>query len=406
MDTDPTPPRPQDWARTIEAAKVQLAASAAFAPLAGLLHATPAEASDAVLNAATDGVRTLWNPGFVQQLTQTQTNFVLAHETLHQLLRHLWLYRALWDEDSARANQAMDYVVNQLIVEADPKREVVDWRGLPVRPLLDKAYAGLSVSEVYRCLKASPRRRHPPYAFDLHDVPGAARHTATPEQRRALEQRLRSAMQLGRRTARQLHGQGSGTLDRLVEALLEGPAVDWRQELASFLSATVGDDAYASFARPNRRWLAQGLYLPSRRAEGLVEVVVAIDTSGSIGEDELRDALGQVRALLEALAVQRLHLVYWDDGVARHEIYDDASADALTYAGPRGGGGTTFAPVLDYLQSSGVQPQCLIAFTDGHITDWGEPPSYPVLWVVSGDAPCPWGHRVSVSVARAAEFAQ
>ena len=75
-------------------------------------------------------------------------------------------------------------------------------------------------------------------------------------------------------------GKLSANMERLVGGLLK-PIVDWRDVLQRFVVKQRNDDR--SFARLNRRFISQGLIMPSVTGEGLGEIAFAIDTSGSIG---------------------------------------------------------------------------------------------------------------------------
>ena len=134
---------------------------------------------------------------------------------------------------------------------------------------------------------------------------------------------------------------------------------------------------------------------PGKTMPGFAQIKTCfIDTSGSIGERDLQIALGSVRSILQAFSVEKLHIIYWDDGVAGHEVYSLVDDQVVEQTHPVGGGGTSFAPVLGYLNKHKIRPSFGVCFTDGYIGDWGRDPGWPMLWVVSTDQQAPWGRQV------------
>jgi len=139
--------------------------------------------------------------------------------------------------------------------------------------------------------------------------------------------------------------------------------------------------------------VSQGLYLPRRHGEFL-EVMIAIDTSGSIGNSELHQFLGEVEGIL-ASCPSKVWLVWCDTTIGR---VDEVTSDDLPLeVTPRGGGGTDFRPVFDYWKECEGSPSCLIYLTDLYGMFPDTEPDFPVLWVatpVSGGAP--WGEVVTL----------
>jgi predicted metal-dependent peptidase len=185
-------------------------------------------------------------------------------------------------------------------------------------------------------------------------------------------------------TARAM-GHGAADAARAIREQV-APKVDWRDVLRHYLSAEAKSD-YA-WTPPNRRHIARGLYLPSLRSDALGPVVVAVDTSGSIDDATLAAFAAEITALLDEAAPEAIHVVYCDDAIAGTETYQAGDIIDLT---PRGGGGTAFRPVFDWITRSEVQPVCAIYLTDLDGDDFGSTPDYPVLWVSTGKTSAPFG---------------
>ena len=158
---------------------------------------------------------------------------------------------------------------------------------------------------------------------------------------------------------------------------LTAPTVDWRDILRGELSALGLDDF--SYARPDRRFISSDIYQPHMISEDVGKIVVAVDTSGSIGDVELTRMLSEVTGVLQSVNFQELHLLYVDAELAAAHIFQ--SFDILTSDHPPvGGGGTSFRPAFKY--AAAQQADILIYLTDGEGSLPSSVPEYPVIWCV------------------------
>jgi predicted metal-dependent peptidase len=167
-------------------------------------------------------------------------------------------------------------------------------------------------------------------------------------------------------------------LARAVEEILR-PAVPWPEVLREFLTRSARNDY--RWNRPNRRFVARGVYLPSLAGESLGEVVVAVDTSGSIGQEELDRFAAEVQGILDAYEVH-LTILYHDTSVTSVEEW--SPTDGPIKLRPVGGGGTSLRCVFKWLDEQGFDPTCLVCLTDLYTSFPPERPPYPVLWSVVG----------------------
>lgn len=177
-------------------------------------------------------------------------------------------------------------------------------------------------------------------------------------------------------------------LERLIGEILE-PKLNWRQILAEFLLNKSKNDY--SWRRPNKRQLWRGVYSPSLYSES-INVGYAMDTSGSMGNEELAEGLGEIRGICSAFPSFQLHLFACDAAV--HHYQELGPSDEVDIAGLcKGGGGTNFIPVFDKVRDDDIKIDALIYFTDAY-GSFPEQPEYPVLWVVKGRGETPWGKRI------------
>ena len=201
------------------------------------------------------------------------------------------------------------------------------------------------------------------------------------------QQRLAGAAQQAQQA-----GKLSGVMKRLVEELLQ-PRLPWRTLLAHYMTAVARDDY--SYARPSSRRGDPAIF-PSLKSYQ-INAVVALDVSGSVNDKELQDCLseinaikGQVRAAVTLLACDSEVV---EGFPRRFEPWEEAT---LPQAMP-GGGSTDFRPVFEWVNAQDQQPDILVYFTDAQGYFPKAPPNFPVIWLVKGKSPVPWGTRVQLN---------
>ena len=134
--------------------------------------------------------------------------------------------------------------------------------------------------------------------------------------------------------------------------------------------------------------------------EKVGHLVIGIDTSGSIGGEELAEFLSEVKGIAEEVNPECVDLLYWDSEVAAHETYDEGTVSTITESTkPRGGGGTSPSCVSTYLKENKIEPECTIILTDGYVgSDWGADWTSQVLWCIVGgnDVVAPNGKTIHI----------
>jgi predicted metal-dependent peptidase len=148
--------------------------------------------------------------------------------------------------------------------------------------------------------------------------------------------------------------------------------------------------------RPNRRHVWAGLYLPGVIREGVGEIAIAIDCSGSVNARQLKLFEAEVRSILEGQRPQRLHVLYFDSEVQKVETYE---AGQPVHLNPAGGGGTDFGPCFEWLEDHGILPQTLVFLTDLYGSFPPSAPAYPVLWASTGSQKAPFGAVIPMRAA-------
>jgi predicted metal-dependent peptidase len=134
--------------------------------------------------------------------------------------------------------------------------------------------------------------------------------------------------------------------------------------------------------------------LPSVERQGLGEIVIAVDTSGSIGRIELEQFAGEISAISEETQPEAIHVVYCDAAVQSTQQFGPSEAVRLE---PKGGGGTDFRPAFEWVEENDIAPVCLIYLTDLCCDSYPEAPGYPVLWVTDSRRSAPFGDTLRIS---------
>ena len=394
--------------RKVQKVKINLMREKTFALWQGFMMIGKTSVVDNMRTAATNGRDEFYGRKFVAGLSEKELAFVILHENLHKAFRHLTTWQRLAKENMRLANQAMDYVINLMLVDMDPNEK---WIAFPKNPdgslmgLLDRRFKGMHTKQVYDILKQEQKDRgedgdedglepdgrvpgdgegnQPRDGFDDHDWEGAK--SLSEEDKKVLEREIDQALRQGEMQHKKLNGDGAGNINREIGELLR-PQIDWKEALREFVKATCAAKDQSTWRRPNRRMIGDGVYMPSLIGEKVGEGVLSCDTSGSIAE-ELRKFLSEMKVIAEDIRPEKLHVLYWDTRVANHEVYGDGelALDTLaTSSQPKGGGGTAPSCVPLYLKEQGIKPEFVIMFTDGVVgSDWGgDWGGVPVLWVI------------------------
>ena len=373
-------------------AVVDIMGSPKYVALAGVLMIGNRSVGDKVKTACTNGRDELYGRGFIETLSDAELRFLVLHECYHKLYRHLTTWRHLYDKNAQLANAACDYVINIKLTDDNKDGFAV----MPKVGLLDAKYRGMDSAQVYKLLEDEQQDSGQGgggggsgdgegsgapsgTGLDDHDWEGAQEMTA--EQTKELARDIDEAIRQGALAAGKL---GSGG-DRMFDDLLE-TKIDWREALREFISTTCTGSDYSTWRRPNRRFVSSGYYMPSGVSEQVGELVIAIDTSGSIGGRELSKFLGEVKGICDQVRPDVVRLLYWDTEVCADEKYVGTEVEnIMSSTKPAGGGGTTVECVPAYMTQHGVKPQAVVVLTDGYLGgSWGTW-ACPVLWCIVGN---------------------
>ncbi len=371
--------------------------------------------------AVTDAKKLYYNQDYINALDIQQTQFVLAKQALHCALSH---FARRQHRIKHRWDLACDYAVNPLLIK--------DGLKAPPETLVDDGYAGMTAEEIYHYIgdldnedseldkqsedlpddqdnpnqddsdqQPSPgdcdqeSQQSPDQGVDDNDeeMDGLASQpeALTPQEQEELsvqwQQRLAGAAQSAMQA-----GKLGGSMARMVDFMLQ-PKLPWRMLLARYMTASARDDY--SYSRPSSRRGDPAIF-PSLRSSQ-INVAVGMDISGSVDDKEMNEFLSEIDAIKGNMRA-RITLLPCDASLAEgapwiFEPWEEINLPETF----KGGGGTDFNPVFEWLDDQDQNPDLLVYFTDCKGTFPKVLPSYPVIWLVKGKDQPPWGQRVQLN---------
>jgi len=396
----------------IERCHVQLMKHKNFALFSGLFMIGKVSVDDKTETACTNGMDVRYGRAFVDRLNDKQLAFLILHENMHKAYRHLVVWEKLYKRNAVLANIACDYVINLQIRDYDPSQfdteMPTDEEGKPMG-CIDEKYRGMDSQEVFMKLieeKGEDYGKAKVYVIgvgdpcddknrssgdgdsegiptlDEHDWEGAG--DATDEEKEQAGKEIEQALRQGSI----LVGKMGGNVNREIGEMLV-PKIDWKEALRDFVKSMTQGKDQSSWRRLHKRYLAADLIMPSSYSEKVGGIAIAIDTSGSIGSEELNQFLSEVKSICEEVSPEVIDLLYWDTHVASRETYTENELSGLTESTkPAGGGGTEPACVPKFMKKHNINPECLLMLSDGYIghqdvSDWDI--QAPVLWCIKGN---------------------
>lgn len=339
--------------------------------------------------AATDGLKFYYNSRFINMLKPKEVEFLVGHEVLHVVYDHIG---RRGNRDPQIFNIANDYAVN-----ADLKRHKVGEFIRTVPCLYEVKYDGKSSEEIYDDLMQNVQKINiddlVDQMIDDHldgegdgeaDGEGnnkSKRPKMSPEDRERMRQEVKQAI------LNAAQGADAGTIPKGVERLIKqttNPVMPWRELIQTNLTSAIRTDF--SFMRPNRRGWHMDAIMPGMTPGEEIDVVVSLDMSGSISNDQGQAFLSEIAGMMAAFDGYKVHVFCFDTDVYNPADYTSDNLDSIENYQPAGGGGTNFDVIFEYLKRECIEPKRLIVFTDGYpCGSWGDPNYCDTTWIIHGD---------------------
>lgn len=326
--------------------------------------------------AATDGRHLYFNTQFFNAMSNKEIEFVIAHEILHCVYDH---FSRRESRDPKLYNIAADYIVNNLLVDdrIGTKPKLIDC-------FQDFKYKGWTSEAVYDDLFKNAKKIDLDSLGELldehfdwdedgdEDGDGEDGKPKRPRYSKAELDAIRDEIKEAMIQAAQTAGAGNvpAGIDRLIKELTE-PKMNWRELIRQQIQSTIRTDY--TFARPSRKGWHTGAVLPGMNFDETIDICISLDMSGSIGNDQAKDFLSEIKGIMDEFKDYRIKLWCFDTKVYNEQDFSADGGEDLTEYKIKGGGGTDFDCNWDYMKRNDIQPKKFIMFTDGYpFNSWGD----------------------------------
>jgi len=359
-----------------------------------------------------------YNPDFVDKLSQNELEGVVCHEVMHCALQHL---HRTEERNHQLANIAQDTVINDTILESNltlpqnviyPQGHEVKLFGSKIKDIHKKCNEEI-YDELYQKIKKQisdgkvgtggsgggmsiddflDGHKDTKKQFDKHIRGKGKKNNGNKMTEQDWQDRFTEAA-----TYAKLQGNVPAGIERRLGKIL-GSEIDWKGMLYRFITNAIPYDF--TWARPNKRSRALGTYFPDVVKEKL-DLVVDVDTSGSIGQEELVTFMSEIVSIVKQFHNVELNVLFSDTEVYGPHKFQNPNPEEICDLKPTGGGGTDHIMLYDWLDENMPQTKILINFTDGYTSFPEHDHGYPTIWVIAGDWHCgkehiPWGDIVEI----------
>ena len=354
--------------------------------------------------AATDGRNFYYNSRFIKLLRVREIEFLFGHEVLHCVYDH---FGRRGDRDPQLWNIADDYRVNGDLVKYKIGEKITS-----VPCLFDTKFDEMYSEEIYDHLYKNAKKinisdligklldEH----IDGEDSDGDARAKGdgnadsedgdgdgkgtngrpklSAEDRAQIRDEIKEAI-LAAAAACDNAGNLPAGVKRIIQDMTESK-MDWRDLLRMQLESTIKTDF--TWMRPSRRGWHMDAIMPGMKYDEMIDIAVAIDASGSIDAQMLKDFLGEIQGIMDSFPAYRIHVFTFDTEVYNPAQYDSDNLDTICDYEVSGGGGTDFTAMYHYMKDNQIEPKRLVVFTDGYpCGSWGDENYCDAVWIIHGN---------------------
>lgn len=350
-----------------------------------------------------------WSEEFVKKLSNEELMGVVAHEVMHVALLHM---HRMMNRDNKIMNVTQDLVINDILKQENfslPVSGLIPENhefklDLPKKPytitnineksseqIYDEIYHLLPVIKQYvigfgdgngkgsgMSKEALKKLQDSLTGFDTHKPKkGNSNGSKDQQQKQDWKKIISQAASIAKQ-----QGKLPAGFERLIDGVLDSK-VNWKEKLYKYIVAQLPFDY--SWNMPSKKGAALGLYFPKILRES-VHIVVSIDTSGSIGDEELKEFMGELLSIGQSFQNLNIDMIICDAEI--HEVYEltGETVDDIMSMKMSGGGGTDHRPIYKYIEENISDCKVLINFTDGYTSFPKEEPVFDSLWVMGQGA--------------------
>jgi predicted metal-dependent peptidase len=344
------------------------------------------EASDWCQTAATDGRHFYYCTDFINKLDDDELVFLFGHEVGHCVYNHMG---RRGDRDPQIWNMANDYLVNDMLIENNVGRKIT-----AVQILHDTKYRGMTSEEIYDELIKNAVKIQ--VTLDMHmdgsgdeekdgkGSDGKSKSSGVKIDEETMK-KIRDEMKEAILQSAQAAGAGNtpSGIKRLIQQFT-APKMRWQDIIRIQLESSLKNNY--SFTRPSRKGWHTGAILPGMLPAEHLDVVIAIDMSGSISDEMARDFLSEVKGMMDMYTTYGIHVFCFDTEVYNPVTFSDDGGEDIHEYETMGGGGTDFDCAFEYMKENDIQPKQFIMFTDGYpFGSWGDENYCDTVFVIHGN---------------------
>jgi predicted metal-dependent peptidase len=339
--------------------------------------------------AATDGRTIFFNREFFEPLSVKQVEFVIAHEILHNVFDHMGRREG---RDPKIFNIAADYCVNGQLV----RDHIGDHKIEGIKIFHEPKYYGMGAEEVYDKIYDEMDEEELNalgQLLDDHIDWGENGKDGQPGYSKEELKQIRDEIREATIAAAQAAGAGNtpASIQRMIKDFTE-PKMNWREIIRQQIQSTIKNDY--SFMRPNRKGWHMSAILPGTNYDETIDICVGIDMSGSIGDEQAKDFLTEIKGIMQEYKDFKVKVWCFDTKVYNEQDYDGYCMDEFDEYEVMGGGGTEFDANWEYMKEHNINPKKFIMFTDGYPWgSWGDENYCDTVFIIHGNNTIvpPWG---------------
>jgi predicted metal-dependent peptidase len=351
-----------------------------------------------------------YNPQFLETLTVDEAVGVLTHECNHLIYGHCTRMKEEFKENAQLANIAADLNANRNIQKLPKGACTVDsinkelnlklkeddtsenyyqelLKNAPKMEVQDNGDGSFTITmkdkngNTTGTMKVVPVDSHDKWNKEGQgsgDIPELAKEVI----RQAIKQAAEATMKQ--------QGHLPSGMEQVINEWLKPPVVSWRTLLKRFIAASIKSGHKMSWKRPNRRFVEQQ---KGKLSDRMISITIAIDTSGSIGDEDFQAFMAEMRAIQSCY---KGTMTVLECDAAVHKEYKLSKYNKID-TNFKGRGGTSFKPIFEYVKDKKLKTDLLIYFTDLYGDFPDKKPAYPVIWVsTTAETKAPWGHVISI----------
>lgn len=344
-------------------------------------------ADESVGTAGVDGKgKMYYAPSFIEKHSVEEITWLWGHELGHLIFEHVALKgkrnHILW-------NMAGDYAIN-LLLKKDGMGKMIE------NCLYDEKYVDWTANQIYEDLLKEAKENMEKYkemaekgGMDNHDMWGELTEKEQEAVKREWQSNIISAAHAAQAAGGEVPEMFRGLIDELIT-----PKISWRDVVQEKIRSHNKEEQ--TWNKVNRRRRLGAFNYPGTEPGEKVNFMVAIDVSGSFTQDMVTEAMSEVYGACREFQEVTIDVLQWDTRVMGEKVFTQDNAEEMLQYQIKGGGGTDFNCVINYLKDNHKEPTQLFVFTDLYFSYMPDPLICPTTFIVVGgnSAEAPYGDRI------------